>query len=88
MAAVTPQTILYEFERLSPAASVVEAATSQSRLDDVAPAYSGLSCLPLRGLRTSNRFAQLRLFWAMPRTSVTAQNGQHVRCKQADSAVD
>jgi hypothetical protein len=31
MAAVTPQTILYEFERLSPAGSVVEAATSQSR---------------------------------------------------------
>jgi hypothetical protein len=33
MAAVTPQTILYRFERLSPAASVVEAATSQSRWD-------------------------------------------------------
>ena len=33
MAAVTPQTILCEIERLSPAASVVEAATSQSRWD-------------------------------------------------------
>jgi len=33
MAAVTPQTILWEIERLSPAASVVEAATSQSRWD-------------------------------------------------------
>ena len=33
MAAVTPQTILYKFERYYPAASVVEAATSQSRLD-------------------------------------------------------
>jgi hypothetical protein len=31
MAAVTPQTILCEFERLSPAVSAVEAATSQSR---------------------------------------------------------
>ena len=31
MAAVTPQTILCEIERLSPAGSVVEAATSQSR---------------------------------------------------------
>ena len=30
--AVTPQTILYRFERLSPAASVVEAPPSQSRL--------------------------------------------------------
>ena len=30
MAAVTPQTILWEIERLSPAASVVNAATSQS----------------------------------------------------------
>ena len=29
--AVTPQTILYRFERLSPAASVVEAPPSQSR---------------------------------------------------------
>jgi len=33
MAAVTPQTILCEFERLSPAGTVVEAATSQSRWD-------------------------------------------------------
>ena len=31
MAAVTPQTILYRFERLSPAVSVVEAATTPSR---------------------------------------------------------
>jgi hypothetical protein len=31
MAAVTPQIILWEIERLSPAGSVVEAATSQSR---------------------------------------------------------
>jgi hypothetical protein len=31
MAAVSPQTILWEFERLSPAGSFVEAATSQSR---------------------------------------------------------
>jgi len=31
MAAVTPQTILCEIERLSPAGGVVEAATSQSR---------------------------------------------------------
>jgi hypothetical protein len=33
MAAVAPQTILWEFERLYPAAGVVEAATSQSRWD-------------------------------------------------------
>ena len=33
MAAVTPQTILYKFARYYPAASVVEAATSQSRWD-------------------------------------------------------
>jgi len=33
MAAVTPQTILWEFQRLYPAGSVVEAATSQSRWD-------------------------------------------------------
>ena len=33
MAAVTPKTILWEIERLSPAGSVVEAATSQSRWD-------------------------------------------------------
>jgi hypothetical protein len=32
MAAVTPQTILYKFARYYPAASAVEAATSQSRL--------------------------------------------------------
>ena len=32
MATVIPQTILYRFEHLSPAASAVEAATSQSRL--------------------------------------------------------
>ena len=32
MAAVTPQTILCELERYYPAANVVEAATSQSRL--------------------------------------------------------
>jgi len=32
-AAVTPQTILYRFARYYPAASVVEAAVSQSRLD-------------------------------------------------------
>ena len=31
MAAVTPQTILREIERLSPAGTFVEAATSQSR---------------------------------------------------------
>ena len=33
MAAVTPQTILWEIERLSPAGTLVEAATSQSRWD-------------------------------------------------------
>ena len=33
MAALTPQTILYRFERLSPAGTFVEAATSQSRWD-------------------------------------------------------
>ena len=33
MAALTPQTILCGNERLSPAGSVVEAATSQSRRD-------------------------------------------------------
>ena len=33
MAEVIPQTILYRFERLSPAGKVVEAATSQSRWD-------------------------------------------------------
>ena len=33
--AVTPQTILYRFERLSPAGTFVEAATSQSRWDVV-----------------------------------------------------
>jgi len=33
MAAVTPQTILWEIERYYPAATVVEAATSQSRWD-------------------------------------------------------
>ena len=33
MAAVTPQTILCGIERLSPAGSAVEAATSQSRWD-------------------------------------------------------
>jgi len=33
MAAVPPQTILCEIARLSPAGSVVEAATSQSRWD-------------------------------------------------------
>jgi len=33
MAALTPQTILWEIERLSPAGTLVEAATSQSRLD-------------------------------------------------------
>jgi hypothetical protein len=33
MAAVTPQTILCEIERLSPAGMLVEAATSQSRWD-------------------------------------------------------
>ena len=32
-AAVTPQTILWEIERYYPAATVVEAATSQSRWD-------------------------------------------------------
>jgi len=32
MAAATPQTILWEIERLSPAGTLVEAATSQSRL--------------------------------------------------------
>ena len=32
MAAVAPQTILCEIQRLSPAASLVEAATSQSRV--------------------------------------------------------
>jgi hypothetical protein len=31
MAALTPQTILWEIERLSPAGTFVEAATSQSR---------------------------------------------------------
>ena len=31
MAALTPQTILWEIERLSPAGKLVEAATSQSR---------------------------------------------------------
>ena len=31
MAALTPQTILWEIERLSPAGTLVEAATSQSR---------------------------------------------------------
>jgi len=35
MAAVTPQTILYKFARYYPAASVVEAATSPSRLSAV-----------------------------------------------------
>ena len=35
MAAVTPQTILCEIGRLSPAASFVEAATSQSRWDAI-----------------------------------------------------
>ena len=33
MAAVTPQTILWEFQRYYPAGSLVEAATSQSRWD-------------------------------------------------------
>ena len=33
MAAVTPQTILWDFERYYPAASLVEAATASSRLD-------------------------------------------------------
>ena len=33
MAAVAPQTILCGFERLSPAGTLVEAATSQSRWD-------------------------------------------------------
>ena len=33
MAAVTPQTILYKFARYYPTASVVKAATSQSRWD-------------------------------------------------------
>ena len=33
MATVIPQTILYRFELLSPAGSLVEAATSQSRWD-------------------------------------------------------
>jgi len=33
MAAVTPQTILCGIERLSPAGTLVEAATSQSRRD-------------------------------------------------------
>ena len=35
MTAVTPQTILYKFARYYPAASLVEAATSQSRWDVV-----------------------------------------------------
>jgi len=35
MAAVSPQTILWEFQRLSPAGTLVEAATSQSRWDVV-----------------------------------------------------
>jgi len=33
MAAVSPQTILWEFQRYSPAASSVEAATAPSRWD-------------------------------------------------------
>jgi hypothetical protein len=45
MAALTPQTILWEIERLSPAGSVVEADTSQSRQNDVQN--------PLRGFCTS-----------------------------------
>ena len=35
MAAVTPQTILYKFERYYPAGTLEEAATSQSRWDVV-----------------------------------------------------
>ena len=44
MAAVTPQTILWEIERYYPAASVVEAATSQSRWDVIC--YAG-AALPI-----------------------------------------
>ena len=43
MAAVTPQTILWKIERLSPAGTLVEAATSQSRFLDVAQSASLLA---------------------------------------------
>ena len=39
IAAVTPQTILWEIERYYPAGSVVRAATSQSRLSDNGSSY-------------------------------------------------
>ena len=42
MAALTPQTILWEIERYYPAASVVEAATSQSRWDVIRQRWSAV----------------------------------------------
>jgi len=42
MATVAPQTILWEIERYYPAASVVEAATSQSRWDVIGKSGSAV----------------------------------------------